>query len=249
MALPDPEDLRLFLGGSSVSAGGDITSVLFVLTSDSSAGNGSISTTYTTNLFYSWSLFFTMIPTWKNNNTGNIVCNTTFHGILNTCNFYPEILIWWKKVWFMVRYRWGQFHYKQDLSTNWYFIYHFKIMVHGIRPQATPILTVSLTFDSQPSWQVKGESHSLSEFKIWGFILSTSRSKTWNKCCLKQSNFISCPGASGKIEVVSNVSMCLNRLSPKIHIQILQTDLHTFLSRTVERIWFKIKAFSLWSSI
>ena len=41
----------------------------------------------------------------------------------------------------------------------------------------------------------------------------------------------------------------LNPLSPKIQIQILQTDLHTFLLRTVERIWFKIKAFSLWSSI
>lgn len=53
LAVPDPEDLRLFLGGSSVSAGGDMTSVLFVLTSDSSAGNGSTSTTYTTNHFYS----------------------------------------------------------------------------------------------------------------------------------------------------------------------------------------------------
>ena len=38
----------------------------------------------------------------------------------------------------------------------------------------------------------------------------------------------------------------INPLSPKIDIQILQTDLHTFLLRTVERIWFKIKAFSLW---
>ena len=38
----------------------------------------------------------------------------------------------------------------------------------------------------------------------------------------------------------------INPLSPKIHIQILQTDLHTFLLRTVERIWFKIKAVSLW---
>ena len=45
LAVPDPEDLRLFLGGSSVRAGGDMTSLLFVLTSDSSAGNGSISTT------------------------------------------------------------------------------------------------------------------------------------------------------------------------------------------------------------
>ena len=32
--------------------------------------------------------------------------------------------------------------------------------------------------------------------------------------------------------------------SPKIHIQILQTDLHTFLLTIVERIWFKIKVFS-----
>ena len=40
-----------------------------------------------------------------------------------------------------------------------------------------------------------------------------------------------------------------NPLSPKIEIQILQTDLHTFLLRIVERIWFKIKVFSLWSSI
>ena len=37
----------------------------------------------------------------------------------------------------------------------------------------------------------------------------------------------------------------LNRLSPKIHIQSLQTDLHLFLLRIVERIWFKIKAISL----
>ena len=38
----------------------------------------------------------------------------------------------------------------------------------------------------------------------------------------------------------------VNPLSPKIHIQILNTDLHTFLLRIVERIWFKIKASSLW---
>ena len=36
-----------------------------------------------------------------------------------------------------------------------------------------------------------------------------------------------------------------NPLSPKIEIQILQTDLHTFLLKIVERIWFKIKVFSL----
>ena len=36
-----------------------------------------------------------------------------------------------------------------------------------------------------------------------------------------------------------------NRLSPNIQVQILQTDLHTFPLRIVERIWFKIKAFSL----
>ena len=144
----------------------------------------------------------------------------------------------------MVRYGWGQFYYKQDFFTNWYFIYHFKIRAHGIRPKATPVLTVSLTFDSQAmnntkaSCKVKGESHGLLDIKIWGFNLSTPRSKTWNKCCLKQSNFIGCPGASRKIEVVSNVSMCLNRISPKIHIQILQTDLHTFLLRIVEGIWF-----------
>ena len=35
----------------------------------------------------------------------------------------------------------------------------------------------------------------------------------------------------------------INPLSPKIHIKILQTDLHTFV---VERIWFKIEVFSLW---
>ena len=38
----------------------------------------------------------------------------------------------------------------------------------------------------------------------------------------------------------------LNPLSPKIHIQILQIDLYTFLLRIVEIIWSKIKAFSLW---
>ena len=37
-----------------------------------------------------------------------------------------------------------------------------------------------------------------------------------------------------------------NPLSPKIQIQILQTDLHTFSLRIVERIWFKIKIFSVW---
>ena len=36
-----------------------------------------------------------------------------------------------------------------------------------------------------------------------------------------------------------------NPLSPKIHIQILQAGLHTFLLRMVERIWFKIKVFFL----
>ena len=30
-----------------------------------------------------------------------------------------------------------------------------------------------------------------------------------------------------------------NPLSTEIHIQILQTNLHTFLLRVVERIWFK----------
>ena len=32
-----------------------------------------------------------------------------------------------------------------------------------------------------------------------------------------------------------------NPLSPKIHKQILQTDLHTFLLRTVEGIWLRLK--------
>ena len=45
---------------------------------------------------------------------------------------------------------------------------------------------------------------------------------------------------------LTSVHSQFNRLSPSIHIQILQTDLHTFLLRIVERIWFKIKAFSLW---
>ena len=40
--------------------------------------------------------------------------------------------------------------------------------------------------------------------------------------------------------------LIFNPLSPKIHIQILHTDLHTLLLRTVERIWFKIKVSSLW---
>ena len=37
-----------------------------------------------------------------------------------------------------------------------------------------------------------------------------------------------------------------NPSSRTIHIQILQTDLHTFLLGTVERIWSKIKGFYLW---
>ena len=46
--------------------------------------------------------------------------------------------------------------------------------------------------------------------------------------------------------VLTLIAPTLNPLSLKIHIQILQTDLHTFLLRIVERIWFKIKAFFLW---
>ena len=47
---------------------------------------------------------------------------------------------------------------------------------------------------------------------------------------------------------VLNALLYLNPLSPKIQIQILQTDLHTLLLRIVERIWFKIKVFSLWTN-
>ena len=49
----------------------------------------------------------------------------------------------------------------------------------------------------------------------------------------------SIPGAKAILRV-------LNPLSPKIQMQILQTDLHTFALRIVERIWFKIKSFSVW---
>ena len=42
-----------------------------------------------------------------------------------------------------------------------------------------------------------------------------------------------------KEEVLCNTAKSL-------HIQILETDLHTFLLKTVERIWFKIKALSVW---
>ena len=44
------------------------------------------------------------------------------------------------------------------------------------------------------------------------------------------------------IQWVSCSSVYFNPLSPKIHIQILQTDLHTFLLGIVEKSWFKIKA-------
>ena len=40
----------------------------------------------------------------------------------------------------------------------------------------------------------------------------------------------------------TRVCILIIPFSPKIHIQILQTDLHTFLLR----IWFKIKVFTLW---
>ena len=49
----------------------------------------------------------------------------------------------------------------------------------------------------------------------------------------------SIPGAGAMLRV-------LTPLSPKIQTQILQTDLHTFALRIVERIWFKIKSFSVW---
>ena len=50
---------------------------------------------------------------------------------------------------------------------------------------------------------------------------------------------------SFKLPSYSITQVTFNPLSPKIHIQILQSDLHPFLLRIVERIWFKIEAFSL----
>ena len=50
----------------------------------------------------------------------------------------------------------------------------------------------------------------------------------------------------GLIFGVGAILRVFNPLSPKIYIQTLQTDLYTFLLRIVERIWFKIKVFSLW---
>ena len=41
----DPDGRRLFLGGSSIGAGGDMVSILFVLTSGSTTGSDSMSTT------------------------------------------------------------------------------------------------------------------------------------------------------------------------------------------------------------
>ena len=54
------------------------------------------------------------------------------------------------------------------------------------------------------------------------------------------------PSPAGMSYTVGKLQFSLHvlyPLSPKIHIQILQTDLHTFLLRIVERIWFKIKVF------
>ena len=51
---------------------------------------------------------------------------------------------------------------------------------------------------------------------------------------------------SGPVGVkFQEVTQAFNPLNPKIHIHILQTGLHTFLLRMVERIWFKIKVFFL----
>ena len=52
------------------------------------------------------------------------------------------------------------------------------------------------------------------------------------------SHFSSSPGKELSNKII-------NPLSPKIHKQILQTDLHTFLFGIVEGTQFKIKAFSL----
>ena len=57
------------------------------------------------------------------------------------------------------------------------------------------------------------------------------------------------PEGMGSIPGAGAILRVFNPLSPKIQIQILQTDLHTFPLRIVERIWLKIKVFSLWSSI
>ena len=43
------------------------------------------------------------------------------------------------------------------------------------------------------------------------------------------------------MEQKRRLTCSLNPLTPKIQIQILQTDLHTFLLRIVERICFKIE--------
>ena len=45
---------------------------------------------------------------------------------------------------------------------------------------------------------------------------------------------------------MSRYLLFINPLSPKIQISILHTNLHTFLLRIVERIWFKIKVLFLW---
>ena len=46
--------------------------------------------------------------------------------------------------------------------------------------------------------------------------------------------------------MVVRLGHTLMKKEVKIHTQILQTDLYTFLLRLVERIWFKITVFSLW---
>ena len=47
--------------------------------------------------------------------------------------------------------------------------------------------------------------------------------------------------ASRDFPVFQHLQIPLNPLCPKIHIQILQTGLHIYLWRIVERIWFKVE--------
>ena len=73
---------------------------------------------------------------------------------------------------------------------------------------------------------VVGAQHITSAYKCFSFVSL--------RCCCTYSP----PGGGSESE-----KFC-NPLSPKIHIHILQTQLHTFLLRLFERIWFKIKVFS-----
>ena len=80
-----------------------------------------------------------------------------------------------------------------------------------------------------------------------GFVFQQINPNCWNFKRNYRQKFISPKFLFGK-KIGFQTKMVNNPRHVLLYIQILRTDLHTFPLRLVERIWLKIKAFSVWRS-